>query len=70
MDEDSKSAAKDPSHRVGLDNEVELQSEYHRKVICCTNIAEVSCEYRKLCWHCNTSLMLIVRLPLDFTDDR
>jgi hypothetical protein len=46
MDEESKSAAKDPAHRTGLDNEFKLlQSDYVRKVICCTNIAEVSREF-------------------------
>jgi HrpA-like RNA helicase len=41
MDEESKNAAKDPHHRTGLDNEKEWETAYVRKVICCTNIAEV-----------------------------
>ena len=45
MDEESKNASKDPSHRVGLDSETQVQPQgYVRKVICCTNIAEVSCQ--------------------------
>lgn len=43
MDEESKNAAKDPAHRIGLDGENTVQPRgYVRKVICCTNIAEVS----------------------------
>ena len=43
MDEESKNASKDPTHRTGIDGEAKsFSAQYVRKVICCTNIAETS----------------------------
>jgi ATP-dependent helicase HrpA len=42
MNEDEKTASKDPSHRSGLDEEKAPTTKYVRKVICCTNICETS----------------------------
>lgn len=56
MDEESKSASKDPSHRTGLDDEYKkkfLSADYIRKIICCTNIAEVSFTILCSCYYCS-----------------
>ena len=42
MPEMDKCAARDPNHRTGLENNTNGCSEFSRKVICCTNIAETS----------------------------
>ena len=72
-DEESKNASKDPSHRTGLDDEYKKKSQsaiYTRKIICCTNIAEVS--YLMLnCDHhsCITRSHLIIILNVsDFSN--
>ncbi len=42
MNEKDKEAAKDHTHRTGLDKTTNGRHEHSRKIICCTNIAETS----------------------------